>query len=194
MNTAGAETAIVSCGGDDAIEIAMERDTNGRATKRAQRCQRVLDLHESGNNGMDDVSVDEYVRMRLQRKLEHYRNRARWLHFQVKVLEYAGYILTGLCTALILVDEEVWVAALIVLVNMTANVAAVGMLEDRLVRTNDAIVKLDNLSSWWRTLEEEKQISQAYMHKCVETVESIIMCITVGALPLSENEIPSAQR
>eukprot|EP00937_MAST-01D_sp_MAST-1D-sp2_P000248 g248.t1 len=145
MNTAGAETAITSCGGGDPIELAMERDASGRATKRAQRYRRVLDLHESGDNGVDDMSVDEYARVRLERELERYRNRAWRLHFQVKALEYAGYILTGLCTALILVDEEVWVAALIVLVNVTANVAAVGMLEDRLVRTNGAIVKLDNL-------------------------------------------------
>ena len=135
---------VQSCGTKDVIAIVDERDARGRRTKRAQRFRAVLDLDDN-DNGVDDISVDEYTRLRMSRELDRYRDKARSLHRAIKFLEFAGYFLLSLCTALILVDEEVWVAVCIVLVNATANMAAVGMLEDKLARTNGAIVKVDRL-------------------------------------------------
>merc|ERR1711998_227581 len=144
--------------------------------------RKLLDL-DDGDNGVKDMSVDDYVHSRMSRELARYRDRARKLHRLIKVLEYAGYFLLSLCTALILVDEEVWVAVCIVLVNATANMAAVGMLEDKLARTNGAIVKVDRLSSWWRTLEEGAKSKHAYANRCVSAMEAVVTTVTIGALP-----------
>ena len=103
-----------------------------------------MDL-QKGDNGVHDIAVDEYTRVRLDFTVAKYRASARRLHGRLKLLENTGYILTGLCTALILVNEEAWVASVIVLVNITSNIAAVGMLEDRLMRINVAIVKAASL-------------------------------------------------
>jgi len=177
-----AETAVESCGTKDVIAIVDERDARGRRTKRAQRFRAVLDLDDN-DNGVDDISVDEYTRLRMSRELDRYRDKARSLHRAIKFLEFAGYFLLSLCTALILVDEEVWVAVCIVLVNATANMAAVGMLEDKLARTNGAIVKVDRLSSWWRTLEEGAKSKHAYANRCVSAMEAVVTTVTIGALP-----------
>merc|ERR1711871_410923 len=77
-----AETAIQSCDTRDVIAIVDER---GQRTKRAQRLRTMLDLDDN-DNGVDDISVDEYTRLRMLRELGRYRNKARSLHRAIKFL------------------------------------------------------------------------------------------------------------
>merc|ERR1711924_327166 len=133
----------------------------------------VLELHPD-DDGVCNIDVSEYLK---------YRRQARWLNLALKVLTYAGYALTGLCTALVLVDEQVWVVCVVMLLNVTANFVAIGMLEDRLVRTNDAIVALHVNGSRWNTLSEGDQIKYSLVDKCVSTSENVIMAHTLGGLP-----------
>jgi len=144
--------------------------------------QAVLELHPD-DDGVCNIDVSEYLEYRMDFQLDKYRRQARWLHRALKVLTYFGYTFTGLCTALVLVNEQVWVVCIIMLLNVTANIVAIGMLEDRLMRTNDAIVALHVNGSRWNTLSEGDQIKYSLVDKCVSTSENVIMAHTLGGLP-----------
>jgi hypothetical protein len=144
--------------------------------------QAVLELHPD-DDGVCNIDVSEYLEYRMDFQLDKYRSQARWLHRALTVLTYLGYIFTGLCTALVLVNEQVWVVCIIMLLNVTANIVAIGMLEDRLMRTNDAIVAMHVNGSRWNTLSEGDQIKYSLVDKCVSTSENVIMAHTLGGLP-----------
>jgi len=134
------------------------------------------------DSGVGNIDVSEYLDYRLEFQLVKYRKEARVLHSRLQTLEYSGYLLNGIAIAMILVQEEVWVASLIVLLNIMSNIVAVGMYEDRLMRTNEAIVTLDALRSWWYTLDEAEQIKHESVNRCVIEAENVIFAHTIGAL------------
>jgi len=144
--------------------------------------QAVLELHPD-DDGVCNIDVSEYLEYRMEFHLDKYRRQAKSLHRSLKFFTYCGYIFTGLCTALVLVNEQVWIVCVVMLLNVTANIVAIGMLEDRLMRTNDAIVALHVNGSRWNTLSEGDQIKYSLVDKCVSTSENVIMAHTLGGLP-----------
>ena len=81
---------------------------------------------------------------------------------------------------MILVKEEVWVASMIVLISIFTAVVAVGQYEDRLLRTNSAIVALDGILCDWNTMDEGDQIKQELIDKSVARSEDIITATALG--------------
>merc|ERR1712028_28399 len=132
--------------------------------KSAQFRDQVLQLHPE-DDAVSNMDASEYLSYRTAHQLIKYRADGRFQHSALKGLEYAGYLLNGLAIAMILVNEEVWVATLIVLLNILSNTVAVVQYEDKLVRTNDAIVTLDCTVSWWTTLDEGEQVKQDLLNK-----------------------------
>jgi hypothetical protein len=169
--------------------VSMEPQHFARCLRDKDSCFReaALQLHPS-DDALSNMDASEYVEYRIEYQLQRYRDEGGWLNAGLKALECGGYTLNGLAIAMILVNQEVWVATLIVLLNILSNIVAVVQYEDRLVRTNDAIVTLDCTSSWWNTLDEGDQIKQELLNKMINITENVIFAHIVGGLAKSKEE------
>ena len=88
--------------------------------------------------------------------------------------------MNGVAVAMILVHQEHWVAPAVVLVSICAAMVAVQQYEDRLLRTNNAIVTLDAILCDWNTLDDGDQIKQELIDRSVARTESVVTATTLG--------------
>ena len=96
--------------------------------------------------------------------------------------------MNGVAVAMILVHQEKWVAPAVVLISICAAMVAVQQYEDRLLRTNNAIVTLDTILCDWNTLDDGDQIKRSNAFKCVSSIEEVIAAQAVGALTRSSDK------
>ena len=106
------------------------------------------------------------------------RSASRWL----KALQTAMYAISGIATFLVILEETVWVATLVVLSDIASNLLAIMQCEDAVIRANTATLSVQCTSAWWSALDEGEQIKRSNAFKCVESVEGAIAAQAVGAL------------
>ena len=88
--------------------------------------------------------------------------------------------MNGVAVAMILVHQEKWVAPAVVLISICAAMVAIQQYEDRLLRTNNAIVTLDTILCDWNTLDDGDQIKQELIDRSVARTESVVTATTLG--------------
>ena len=88
--------------------------------------------------------------------------------------------MNGVAVAMILVHQEKWVAPAVVLSSICAAMVAVQQYEDRLLRTNNAIVTLDTILCDWNTLDDGDQIKQELIDRSVARTEGVVTATTLG--------------
>merc|ERR1711871_1141607 len=169
----------------EAAAVSIPRVAEFDLTDETYR-RNVLQLH-SNDDALSPMHISDYNEQRLEFQQKKFRTEAKQFATRLKVFEYLGFITNGVAIVMILVKEEVWVASMIVLISIFAAVVAVGQYEDRLLRTNSAIVTLNEILCGWNTLDEEDQIKQELLDRAIARSEGVIMAAALGEDASSAN-------
>ena len=148
--------------------------------------QQLLKVHNA-DDAVGDMSVDEYLVYRLSFALERYRKEALRCSKMLKMLEITVYLSSGFCTVLVVLSGQRWIPTLISLSGVAASVAAIGNFEDKLIRTNQAILELGHQRAWWNCLEDGDQIKHVVVDRIIRSVEDVIEAKELGGVSSRNN-------
>jgi len=126
------------------------------------------------DDGLSDLTADEYVTWRLEDQHRYYqRNMRRWTR-QARGLQWAVYGLSALGSGVAIMGGEVWVVATTAIMT-----AVVGFQEYRRLNMlisifNQASTDLDSIRMWWLALPAQEKEDADNIEKLVNKTEMVL--------------------
>ena len=111
------------------------------------------------DDGLSFLGTDQYVRMRLEDQLAFYRRKTVTLEAQLQRLQYAvlGAGAAGTLLAALGDSWVIWITLTTALGAAFMSFLSYRQIETTLVGYNQTATDLDNLLSWWTSLQPEEQ-------------------------------------
>ena len=127
-----------------------------------------------GDNGMDYLSPDRYLKLRLQDQLSYYRRKTDELEKQLHRLQWIIYLAGAAGTLLVAIDLELWIALTTTIATSLTTFLQYQKVEEKLMRYNQTATDLMNVQNWWMALSPEEQANPDNIDKLVGQSEMTI--------------------
>jgi hypothetical protein len=128
------------------------------------------------DDGLSQLSADQYVRMRLEDQLAFYRRKTvvyerqlRGLQIGVLVAGAVGTLLAALGGAAV-----IWIALSSAVVGAVMTFLSYRQVETTLVNYNQTATDLENILSWWTALEPLEQVQRANIEALATHTEDVL--------------------
>jgi ABC-type multidrug transport system fused ATPase/permease subunit len=134
------------------------------------------DAASERDDGLSQLSSDQYVRMRLEDQLAFYRRKTvaleqqlRWLQIGVLLAGAVGTLLAALGGAAV-----IWIALSTAVVGAVMTFLSYRQVETTLVNYNQTATDLENILSWWTALEPLEQVQRANIEALASHTEDVL--------------------
>ena len=127
-----------------------------------------------GDNGLDYLSPDRYLKLRLQDQLTYYRRKTADLESQLHRLQWIIYLAGAAGTLLVALEFELWIALTTTVATGLTTFLQYQKVEEKLMRYNQTATDLMNVQNWWLALSAEEQANPANIDKLVGQTETTI--------------------
>ncbi|MCB9098238.1 MAG: DUF4231 domain-containing protein [Anaerolineales bacterium] len=127
-----------------------------------------------GDNGLDYLSPDRYLKLRLQDQMTYYRRKTVELEAQLHRLQWIIYLAGAAGTLLVAIDLELWIALTTTIATSLTTFLQYQKVEEKLMRYNQTATDLMNIHNWWLALSAEEQANPDNIDKLVGQTEMSI--------------------
>jgi len=128
----------------------------------------------SHDDGLNDLTPEYYLSIRLEDQLNYYVNKARKFEKTLKTLQILIYIMGGVGTLLAALGLELWIALTTALGTAFVAYLEYQQIEKTLIKYNQAATDLFNVRTAWVALTEEEQALQHNIDGLVGNTERIL--------------------
>jgi hypothetical protein len=143
----------------------------------------------SNDNGFSCLTPDEYLKIRLGDQLSYYQLKTNKLEKQLKFLQLSIYIFGGIGTFLAAMNWQLWIALTTTLVGTFTTYIEYQMVENTLMKYNQAATDLANIKGWWISLPTKEKEDQKNIDKLVEHTERILQTELTGWVQQMEDAL-----
>ena len=128
------------------------------------------------DDGLSFLGTDQYVRMRLEDQLAFYRRKTVTLEVQLQRLQYAVLGAGGAGTLLAALGDSwvIWITLTTALAAAFMSYLGYRQTETTLTGYNQTATDLDNLLSWWTSLQPEEQSLRANVEALASHTEQVL--------------------
>jgi hypothetical protein len=128
------------------------------------------------DDGLSFLGTDQYVRMRLEDQLAFYRRKTVTLEAQLQRLQYAvlGAGAAGTLLAALGDSWVIWITLSTALGAACMSFLSFRQIETTLVGYNQTATDLENLLSWWTSLQPEEQSLRANVEALASHTEQVL--------------------
>lgn len=126
------------------------------------------------DNGLSQLSGDQYVSLRIVDQLNYYETKTLILERRLHFTQWTIFILGGVGTLLAALGLELWVALTTTLMGMMATYIGLHNIENTLMQYNRTATDLFNLRGWWIALSQAERNDQTKLDKLVMYAEKIL--------------------
>lgn len=142
-----------------------------------------------GDDGFSPITVEEYVRFRLDSQIKFYQSRVRKFHNNIRFWNFWIVLAGGIGTYLAATGQEIWIAVTTAAVSAFTGYMEYNQMEDTLISYNQALANLETIQIWWRAQDKEKQnmpttrdlvvaktedVLNAELLRWIQTMESVL--------------------
>lgn len=127
-----------------------------------------------GDNGLDYLSPDRYLKLRLQDQMTYYRRKTVELESQLHRLQWIIYLAGAAGTLLVAIDLALWIALTTTIATSLTTFLQYQKVEEKLMRYNQTATDLMNVHNWWLALSAEEQANPDNIDKLVGQTEMSI--------------------
>ncbi len=127
-----------------------------------------------GDEGLDFMTPERYLKYRLQDQLTYYSKKTVQLEKELKWYQWLIYIGGAAGTLLAAFEFELWIAVSTALVTAFTSYLQYQKTEERLMRYNQTATDLDNIRRWWVSLSAQEQADPANLDKLVGQTETSV--------------------
>lgn len=127
-----------------------------------------------GDDGLDYLSPDRYLKLRLQDQLSYYRRKTAKLENQLHRLQWIIYLAGAAGTLLVALELELWIALTTTIATSLTTFLQYQKVEEKLMRYNQTATDLMNVQNWWMALSAEEQANPDKIDKLVGQTETTI--------------------
>jgi hypothetical protein len=149
---------------------------------------------EGGDDGFSSLTPDRYVEVRLGDQLRYYKKTALRLERQLKLFQYAIFIIGGVGTFLAAINQQVWIALTTALAAALATYLSYRQTENSLTKYNQAATDLDNVKAWWTALPAEDQAKQENVNTLVKHTEQVLESELDGWVQQMQNALAELRK
>ena len=127
-----------------------------------------------GDDGVSDLSPEQYLQWRLGDQLSYFRSKAHHLERRHRVFQWTIAVLGGVGTLLAALGQEIWVPVSVGVATALASYLEVRNVESNLAGFNRAAFEIDNVATWWSGLSIEAKTEPAAFGSLVSRTETVL--------------------
>ncbi|NEO89610.1 MAG: DUF4231 domain-containing protein [Moorea sp. SIO3G5] len=125
-----------------------------------------------------DLTPENYLVWRVEDQFKWYRKRTRKLDIQLHGYQWGVYILGGVGSFLVALDQDTWVAVTTAFAAAFSSFLELKRVETTLIAYNQAADDLYDISTWWHGLSDEEKLEKFEL--LVISTEKTIQSENVG--------------
>ncbi|NEO99797.1 MAG: DUF4231 domain-containing protein [Symploca sp. SIO2E9] len=114
--------------------------------------------YNKNDDKFSDLTPTNYLRWRLEDQFNWYRKKTRQLDKQLHYFQWGIYLLGGIGTFLVAVNQEIWVALSTALAAVFSSFLEIKRVEATLIAYNQAADDLYDISTWWSSLSDQEKL------------------------------------
>ena len=141
------------------------------------------------DNGLKDLSADDYIKYRLEDQIQYYENRISTMNKRLKIIQWAIFLIGGIGTFIAAIGLQLWVSLTTLLITSFSAYLMYRQIENLLIKYNQNIVALQSTKSWWIALTEMERKKQETADNLVETTETILQTELASWLQNMQNAL-----
>jgi hypothetical protein len=149
---------------------------------------------EGGDDGFSLLSPYRYVEVRLGDQLRYFKKTALKLERQLKLFQYAIFIIGGLGTFLAAINRQVWIALTTAVASALTTYLGYRQTESSLTKYNQAATDLDNVKAWWTALPAGEQAKQENVDTLVRHTEQVLESELDGWVQQMQNALAELRK
>lgn len=153
-----------------------------------------MDAAQGGDDGLSFLPPDRYVELRLGDQLNYYKTKAVKLERQLKVLQWAIFIIGGLGSLLAAINQQLWIALTTAVAAALTTYLSYQQTESTVTKYNQTHTDLANVKSWWTALPIEEQAKQNNIDTLVDHTEQVIQSELDGWVQQMQNALAELRK
>lgn len=151
-------------------------------------------IKEDQDDGFSNLSPERYVEVRLENQLKYYKKSSLREDVKLKRLYWLTFIIGGISTFLVVVNQEIWIAVTTSVVGAIATYLSYRQTENTLTKYNQAATDLSNVKSWWNALSADERASQINIDSLVEHTEQVLQSELDGWIQQMQNALAELRK
>jgi hypothetical protein len=132
------------------------------------------------DNGLSPLTPENYIKQRLNDQVTWYKKKTVQKERYLRLYQAVILAIGGLGTFLAAIRQELWVALTTSIATALATFLQTHQVENTLVQYNQTATNLENVRSWWLSLQPEEQARRENVERLVRTTEMILETETIG--------------
>ena len=155
---------------ESTLAAKLKDITSGLAQSEVNKTS-VLHFAKDAPERLTFLSPQEYLQGRVADQIAHFTGKTRSLYARLKRFQMGIYLAGGAGTFLAAFHQDVWVALTTALATAITTKLETDQVENTVVQYNQALINLQNISSWWKALSQWEKSRRKNIDLLVEQTE-----------------------